>query len=88
MDDAFIIDFNYQGTAYTGLVTPKTNDVQEGYTVKLESENQDLFLDIVAKPCGEDKMEWCFMDNSAGGEYDKDFLQEIGEAIEKYQSGL
>jgi hypothetical protein len=88
----FIIDFLYDGLPYRGLVTPKekTETDSLSYTVKVESENQELFLDIIANPCGTDKMDWCFQDaDKAPGDarFDKDFLQEIGEAIEKHESG-
>lgn len=81
----FVIDFRYRGAAYMGLVTPKRGDCPNGYTVKLESENQETNLDIFANPCGEGKMDWCFTGASEEGEYDIDLLREIGEAIEKYQ---
>jgi hypothetical protein len=87
----FIIDFLYDGLPYRGLVTPgkETETGSLYYSVKAESENQEFYLDIVANPCGMDKMDWCFQypDNSpADARADKNFLQEIGEAIEKYES--
>lgn len=82
----FIIEFTYQGSSYTGLVSPKLEGDDDGYEVKLENANQEVSLDILAKPCGEGKIEWCFRDASPDGNYDKDLLQEIGEAIEKYQA--
>jgi|GEM_PF-3205327 hypothetical protein len=86
--DSFVINFVYQGVNYVALVTPKIYSGQEGYAVKIESENQELFLDIFAQPCGDDKTDWCFIDSSEPHtyEYEKEFLQEIGEAIEKYQT--
>jgi hypothetical protein len=54
---SFVINFIYEGLNYAALVTPKTYDGQEGYAVKIESENQELFLDIFAKPCGEEKID-------------------------------
>jgi hypothetical protein len=39
---SFEINFTYQGMHYAGLATPKIYDGQEGYAVKLESENQEL----------------------------------------------
>jgi hypothetical protein len=84
--DAFVIDFTYQGAAYTGLVSPKEIEGKTGYSVRLESENQEFFLDIFAKPCGEDHQEWCFMDESERQSADSEFLQEIGEAIEEHLS--
>jgi hypothetical protein len=87
----FIIDFLYDGLPYRGLVTPKEKTETESlsYSVKVESENQELYLDIIANPCGTDKMDWCFRDPAGAPEdsrFDKNFLQEIGEAIEKYES--
>ena len=87
----FIIDFLYDGLPYRGLVISKeeTETGSLSYNVKVESENQELFLDIVANPCGMDKMDWCFRDpdnTPADARFDKNFLQEIGEAIEKHES--
>jgi hypothetical protein len=82
----FVIDFSYQGVRYTALVIPKTGSDQDGYTVKLQRENQEFELDIFAIPCGNDKMEWCFRDAGDLAPYDKDLLVEIGEAIERHQT--
>jgi hypothetical protein len=87
----FIIDFLYDGLPYRGLVTPReeTKTGSLSYSLKVESENQEFFLDIVANPCGMDKMDWCFQDpdnTPDEARFDKNFLQEIGEAIEKYES--
>ena len=87
----FTIDFLYDGLPYRGLVTPKeeTKTGSLSYNIKVESENQEFFLDVIANPCGSDKMDWCFQDSDtspADTRFDKNFLQEIGEAIEKYES--
>ena len=38
-------------------------------------------------PCGDGKMEWCFSGITGEAQrYDRAFLQEIGEAIEKYET--
>jgi len=89
--DPFIIDFLYDGLPYRGLVTPKEESEtgSMSYNVKAESENQEFYLDIVANPCGSEKMDWCFQDPDTSlmeARVDKNFLQEIGEAIEKYES--
>jgi hypothetical protein len=83
----FVIDFVYDQMPYTGLVVPRQVGQELVYTVKVESQNQELNLDLSANPCGDGKMEWCFSGNpeEAAG-YDPGLLQEIGEAIEKYQS--
>jgi hypothetical protein len=85
----FTIDFLYDGVPYRGLVSPKGEQGVLSYSVKVESENQESYVDIVANPCGEDKMDWCFKDpdaESGNQAIDKNFLQEIGEAIEKYEA--
>ena len=85
--DEFIIDFVYDQIPYTGLVSPKQEGNELFYTVKVESQNQEFYLDIIANPCGDGKMEWCFKgDSSDADNYDPALLQEIGEAIEKHQS--
>lgn len=84
----FIIDFLYNGIPYRGLVTANGENDILSYSVKVESENQESYLNIVANPCGEEKMDWCFKDPDAETEntiFDKNFLQEIGEAIEKHE---
>ncbi len=86
----FEIDFLYDGQPYKGLVTTMEGTGDRHYFVKVESENQELFLNIIGNPCGEDKMDWCFKDPESRGneqQIDKNFLTEIGEAIEKYEAG-
>jgi hypothetical protein len=85
--DEFIIDFIYDQVPYTGLVRPRKEADNLVYTIEVESQNQELNLDITANPCGDGKMEWCFTGNpEEAGTYDPALLQEIGEAIEKYQT--
>jgi hypothetical protein len=84
--DQFIIDFTYNGASYSGLVTSQEDRGELFYSVRLESENQEFNLDIVARECDSDKMEWCFKcpdGQEPPKNIDKDLLQEIGEAIEK-----
>ena len=83
----FVIDFIYDQMPFTGLVSPRQEGDELMYTVKVESQNQELNLDITASPCGDGKMEWCFRgEPGEAGDYDPTLLQEIGEAIEKYQT--
>jgi hypothetical protein len=56
----FVIDFVYEQMPYTGLVFPKQAGHELVYSVKVESQNQEINLDIIANPCGEGKVEWCF----------------------------
>lgn len=85
----FEIDFLYNGQPYKGLVTAMEGSQDKHYFVKVESDNQEFFLNIIGNPCGEDKMDWCFRDPESREDHlDKDFLSEIGEAIEKYESGF
>lgn len=82
----FVIDFMYNGVPYAGLVTPKEDRDGTFYSVHLESENQEVHLDILANACEADKSDWCFKcpdGQEPPQNYDKAFLQEIGEAIEK-----
>ena len=58
--DEFVIDFTYDQVPYTGLVRPRKEGDNLVYTVEVESQNQELNLDIIANPCGDGKMEWCF----------------------------
>ena len=85
--EPFQIEFNYQETPYIGIVTPIEKSKQTWYSVQLESENQESNVAIVARPSQSALEDWDF---SCEGEddpldyYDKDLLQEIGEAIERY----
>ena len=56
----FVIDFLYEQMPFTGLVLPGNKGSDIIYSVKVESQDQELNLDIVANPCGDGKMEWCF----------------------------
>ena len=87
--DEFVIDFIYEQMPFTGLVLPRREGDNLVYSVKLESQNQELNLNITANPCGDGKVEWCFTGTpDEAGSYDPALLQEIGEAIEKYQTGI
>jgi len=87
--DEFVIDFTYDQMPFTGLVLSRKKGEDLVYSVKLESQNQELNLDIIANPCGDGKVEWCFSGESdETARYDPALLQEIGEAIEKYQTSL
>ena len=82
----FVIDFVYEQRLFSGLVIPRQAGDHVTYSVKLESQDQELNLDIQANPCGEGKSEWCFSGVPNESEKaDPALLQEIGEAIEKYQ---
>jgi len=63
--DPFVIDFIYDGIPYRGLVTGKKENDISSYSVKVESQNQESYLEIVANPCGEDKMDWCFKESDS-----------------------
>ena len=82
----FVIDFVYGQIPFTALVSPRNTDGNLVYSVKLESQNQELNLDISANPCGDGKTEWCYSGGwDEGVDFDPALLLEIGEAIEKYQ---
>jgi hypothetical protein len=83
----FVIDFVYEQKHFSGLVIPREQGSEIVYSVKVESQDQELNLDLIANPCGDGKMEWCFSGiTSEAQRYDSAFLQEIGEAIEKYET--
>ncbi len=85
----FEINFIYDGLSYRGLVTPTGDAENKTYSVKVESSNQEFFLDVIANPCGPGKSDWCFKDELTTQndlQTDKNFLIEIGEAIEKHET--
>jgi hypothetical protein len=87
--DSFIISFKYDGISYTGMVAPKMEKDAIYYFVKLESENQDNYLEIIAKPPGSQRPDWefkCADEQEPPETYDKNLLLEIGEAIEKNET--
>jgi len=82
----FQINFSYEGSPYTGLVTPVENGDQLSYKINLESENQESFVEIIGKPS--ESGDWnfeCSNGDNPVDYYDKQLLVEIGEAIEKKQ---
>lgn len=83
----FVVDFVYEQKPFKALVIPGKEGSDVVYKVKVESQDQILNLDVIANPCGDGKMEWCFSGMSSETQrYDRAFLQEIGEAIEKYET--
>ena len=83
----FVIDFVYAQRPFTGLVSTREQGSETVYSVKLESLDQAINLNIVANGCGNGKTEWCFSGIPEDeGDNDPALLQEIGEAIEKYQT--
>ena len=88
--EKFIISFNYDGFPYKATVVPGIQNGIAFYGVQMESENQENYIEIVANPPTADRDKWDFKcpDGQEPSEiYDKQLLQEIGEAIEKYQTG-
>jgi hypothetical protein len=87
--EPFSIEFQYGGIPYQGLVRPGEENGQIYYAVQMESDNQESYLQLIAKPCHTDKMDWCLREmqsDAPGAGMDKDLIQEIGEAIEKYEA--
>ena len=85
--EEFQIEFTFEDTAYIGLVNPIDKGQETWYRVNLESENQEKYVEIIAKPSASALEDWDFECEPAGNarlHYDKDLLDEIGEAIEKY----
>jgi hypothetical protein len=85
--EPFQIEFNYGVTPYVGIVTPIDKSNETWYSVQLESENQESNVAIIAKPSQSALEDWDFSCEEEGDPfdyYDKDLLQEIGEAIERY----
>ena len=88
-NDEFQIEFNYQEIPYIGIVTPVPQGAATWYRVNLESENQEEYIEILAKPPDDEEEEWDFECDPSGNAldyYDKGLLDEIGEAIEKYNT--
>jgi hypothetical protein len=86
--ESFNIDFTYEGVAFIGLVTADPESGQDYYIVKIESENQESYADIIAIPPDKDGL-WIFKCADKTGppeSYDKSLLSEIGEAIEKHET--
>jgi hypothetical protein len=85
--EPFQIEFNYRAIPYLGIVTPIEKGAETWYSVQLESENQESNVGIVAKPSQSALEDWDFSCEEEGDPldyYEKDLLQEIGEAIERY----
>ena len=85
----FTIEFTYEDVAYVGLVKPTDKNGETWYTVDLESDNQESYMQIILKPSNSAIDDWDFIvandDPDASSHYDKDLLTEVGEAIEEYQ---
>lgn len=87
--DEFQIEFNYQEIPYIGIVTPVVQGNGTWYRVNLESENQEEYVEILAKPADSEEGNWDFECEPSGNAldyYDKGLLEEIAEAIEKYNT--
>jgi hypothetical protein len=85
----FVIAFHYDGIPYTAIVTPCMDAGPLYYAVKLESGNQDNYLEIHARPPGADRTAWeftCPDEQQTPDSYDPRLLEEIGEAIEKKET--
>lgn len=85
----FQIEFTYQDIPYIGLVNPLSEGKETWYSVNLESENQESYIEITVKPSSSALEDWdyeCKEGEDALEYYEKDLLQEIGEAIEKHNS--
>jgi hypothetical protein len=87
INEPFQIEFTYQDISYIGLVTPVIKNKKTGYLVDLESENQESNMRITLTPSNSALEDWdfeCGEGEPATEYYDKDLLEEVGEAIEKY----
>ena len=87
INEPFQIEFTYQDIPYIGLVTPVIKNKKTGYHVDLESENQESNMRITLTPSNSALEDWdfeCGEGEAATEYYDKDLLEEVGEAIEKY----
>lgn len=84
---AFEIEFTYAGSPYAGLVRPLSSNPDSGYCVVLESENQELYLEILLLPASSPLEDWdfkCGEGEDASHYYDKELLEEIGEQVEAH----
>jgi hypothetical protein len=85
--DQFQIEFTFQNIPFIGLVAPIEKGGQSWYSIDLESENQESYMRILGRLSNKPTEEWdftCGDGEPATNYYDKDLLQEIGEAIEKH----
>ncbi len=83
----FQIEFTYGDIPYIGLVNVLPKGKETWYTVNLESENQESYVEITVRPSKSALEDWdfeCEDGQDATEFYDKDLLEEVGEAIEKY----
>jgi hypothetical protein len=86
-NEDFQIEFTFQNNPYIGLVKPLKRNNELWYSIDLESQNQESKMQIIARPSTSALEDWDF--ECVGGEpatahYDKELLQEAGEAIEQY----
>ena len=85
--DQFQIEFTYQNVPFIGLVALVQKAGEFWYSIDLESENQENTMRILGRLSNRPTEEWeftCGDGEPATNYYDKDLLQEVGEAIEKH----
>jgi hypothetical protein len=83
----FQIEFTYQDIPYRGSVKPLEKNGEVWYAVNLESEHQERWVEIIARPSTSALEDWDFQSGDGEGaaeNYDKQLLQKVGEEIEKY----
>jgi hypothetical protein len=83
----FQLEFTYEDIPYIGLVRSFQKGKETWYAVNLESENQESYVEIIVRPSQSALEDWdfeCEDGKDATEYYDKNLLEEVGEAIEKY----
>jgi hypothetical protein len=88
ISNEFQIEFTYDEVSYVGLVVSTRQDGDIGYRVHLESDNQEIYLDLILMPSDSELEDWVFTCGNAENAkkyYDKGLLEEVGEQIEAYQ---
>ena len=88
--ETFLLEFSYSGLPYAGVVRTIRDGENVLYSIKLESDNQDHNIELLARPpvpFGSGHWMFACTDGEPPPEsYDKALLQEIGEAIERHET--
>jgi len=84
-ETSFQIEFAYNDALYLGSVMPLGTSPASGFSVLLENDNGEFFLEIFLNPSTSPLEEWkyeCGVGEKAAHYYDKALLDEIGEQIQ------
>jgi hypothetical protein len=81
----FQIEFTHNGVQYLGFVRAIGVDASAGFSIILECENQQLYLEILGVPCASESEVWefeCGEGEDATHYYDKGLLEEIAREMQ------